>query len=209
MSSFGSRRSHRLSYPISIYRRIWFFLTAAKKAQEDKINLIITADIGVRDHEAVSYASTAGIDVIVCDHHLPSGESVPKDAVAVLCLPQDGCTYPNPSLAACGVSFKLAHAMMLRSPKYRERPEMINRILRSMLKIVSIGTVADVVSLATIENRSIVALGLRVTKWTSALCWTSCSFGGLGCEYCMGDLFFHRFSNSSTHQCGGPIETSD
>ena len=29
-----------------------------------------------------------------------------------------------------------------------------------MLKIVSIGTVADVVSLATIENRSIVALGL-------------------------------------------------
>ena len=138
-----------------------FSLKAAKKAQEDQINLIITADIGVRDHDAVSYASSVGIDVIVCDHHLPSGESVPKDAIAVLCPPQDGCTYPNPSLAACGVSFKLAHAMMLRSAKYRDRPEMIDRILRSMLKIVAIGTVADVVSLATIENRSIVALGLR------------------------------------------------
>ena len=138
-----------------------FSLIAAKKAQDDQIGLIVTADIGVRDHESVSYASKAGIDVIICDHHLPSGESVPKDAVAVLCPPQDGCTYPNPSLAACGVSFKLAQAMMMRAPKFRGRPEMVHRILRSMLKIVSIGTVADVVSLATIENRSIVALGLR------------------------------------------------
>jgi single-stranded-DNA-specific exonuclease len=138
-----------------------FSLVAAKKAVEDKVGLIITADIGVRDHVSVSYAAQAGVDVIVCDHHLPSGESVPKDAVAVLCPPQDGCTYPNPALAACGVSFKLAHAMMLRSNKYKDRPEMINKILHSMLKIVSIGTVADVVSLATIENRSIVALGLR------------------------------------------------
>ena len=44
-----------------------FSLTAAKKAQEDQVNLIITADIGVRDHEAVSYAAGVGIDVIVCD----------------------------------------------------------------------------------------------------------------------------------------------
>ena len=138
-----------------------FSLIAAQKAVEDKVHLIITADIGVRDHAAVSYAAQAGVDVIVCDHHLPSGESVPKDAIAVLCPPQDGCKYPNAALAACGVSFKLAHAMMLRSKKYAQRPDMIEKILSSMLKIVSIGTVADVVSLATIENRSIVALGLR------------------------------------------------
>ncbi len=137
-----------------------FSLEAAKKAVEDKISLIVTADIGVRDHVAVSFASQAGIDVIVCDHHLPSGESVPQDAVAVLCPPQDGCTYPNPALAACGVSFKLAHAMMLRSQKWGSNPDLMNKILRSMLKIVSIGTVADVVSLATLENRSIVSLGL-------------------------------------------------
>jgi len=137
-----------------------FSLTAAKKAVQDQIDLIVTADIGVRDHEAVSFAAAAGIDVIVCDHHLPSGESVPKDAVAVLCPPQDGCTYPNPALAACGVSFKLAHAMMQRAKKWQTQPELQQKILRSMLKIVSIGTVADVVSLATPENRSIVALGL-------------------------------------------------
>ena len=144
-----------------------FSLEAAEKAKQDDISLIITADIGVRDHVAVSCASKAGVDVIVCDHHLPSGESVPKDAVAVLCPPQEGCTYPNEALAACGVSFKLAHAMLLRSKKWQARPEMINKILRSMLKIVAIGTVADVVSLATIENRSIVALGLMELQSSS------------------------------------------
>ena len=35
-------------------------------------------------------------------------KSVPKDANVVLCPPQDGCKYPNPALAACGVSLKVA-----------------------------------------------------------------------------------------------------
>ena len=137
-----------------------FSTAAAQKAISDGVQLIITADIGVRDHEAVNIAAKAGIDVIICDHHLPSGESVPDNAVAVLCPPQDGCTYPNPALAACGVSFKLAHAMLFEAPKWKDKPQIVWKILRSMLKIVSIGTVADVVSLSTIENRSIVALGL-------------------------------------------------
>lgn len=76
---------------------------AVEMAQAVGATVIITADIGVRDHQAVSLAKAAGIDVIICDHHLPPGESVPQDAYAVLCPPQDGCKYPNPALAACGV----------------------------------------------------------------------------------------------------------
>jgi len=127
-------------------------------AKEKGASLIITADIGVRDHVAVTLAKKKGIDVIICDHHLPPGESVPQDAYSVLCPPQDGCTYPNPALAACGVSFKLAQALLSKSSLTEASQQ---KILHAFLKVVAIGTVGDVVSLATKENRAIVHLGAQ------------------------------------------------
>ena len=132
-----------------------FSVQAAKKAAEDGVRIIVTADIGVKDHAAVTAAAEAGIDVIICDHHLPAGESVPVDAYAVLCPPQEGCAYPNKSLAACGVSLKLAQAML---PQNSPRTE---KILLSMMKVAAIGTIADVVDLSGLENRAIVSLGLE------------------------------------------------
>jgi len=134
-----------------------FSVQAAQKAADDGIDLILTADIGVRDHEAVSLAASLGVDVIICDHHLPAGESVPRDALVVLCPPQTDCPYPNADLAACGVSLKLAQAMLAQS----SRPKGFQiKVLKSMMKIAAIGTVCDVVSLASLENRAIVAIGL-------------------------------------------------
>lgn len=130
-----------------------FSTRAAERAAADGVGLLLTADIGVRDHAAVSLATRGGVDVIVCDHHLPDGQAVPADAYAVLCPPQAACGYPNRALAACGVSIKLAQALLAEHPKR-------DAIVRSMLKIAAIGTVADVVDLATPENRAIVALGL-------------------------------------------------
>jgi single-stranded-DNA-specific exonuclease len=131
-----------------------FSVLAADKAADDGIGLIITADIGVRDHEAVDRAVSRGVDVIICDHHLPAGASVPAAATAVLCPPQAGCSYPNKSLAACGVSLKLAQALLADHPRRDD-------IIKSMLKVAAIGTVADVVDLSTPENRAIVTHGLR------------------------------------------------
>jgi len=131
-----------------------FSVEAAQRAAEDGIQLIITADIGVRDHSAVEIAKSHGVDVVICDHHLPDGASVPPDAVAVLCPPQKECSYPNKALAACGVSLKLAQALLDSHPRRAA-------ILRSMLKVAAIGTVADVVDLSTPENRCIVAQGLQ------------------------------------------------
>jgi len=130
-----------------------FSVIAAEQAAADKVDLIVTADIGVRDFAAVEAARNAGIDVLICDHHLPSGASVPADAI-VLCPPQEGCTYPNAALAACGVSLKLATALLADHAKW-------DLILLSMLKLGAIGTVADMVSLKTTENRAIVSLGLQ------------------------------------------------
>lgn len=126
---------------------------AARKAVEDGIGLIVTADIGVRDAAAIHYAQSHGVDVIVLDHHLPEGGGVPEEAHAVVCPPQVGCAYPNPQLAACGISLKLAQAM-LSGVRGHEK------IIESMSKLAALGTVADVVSLRSIENRAIVATGL-------------------------------------------------
>lgn len=131
-----------------------FSVHAAKRAVEDGVQVIVTADIGVRDHEAIAYAQEHGVDVIVLDHHLPQGQGVPEEAYVVLCPPQEGCGYPNPGLAACGISLKLAQAMLREHPKYEI-------ILRSLMKLAALGTVADVVTLRSAENRAIVALGVE------------------------------------------------
>ena len=131
-----------------------FSRRAAEAAAADGVDLVITADIGVRDHDAVSAAAQAGVDVLICDHHLPAGAEVPGDALAVLCPPKSDCSYPNPALAACGVSLKLAQALLMDHPRKEA-------ILRSMLKVAAIGTVADVVDLSTQENRAIVRLGIE------------------------------------------------
>lgn len=131
-----------------------FSVDAARRAAKEDVSVIITADIGVKDHEAVEEAARAGVDVIVCDHHLPDGASVPERAYAVLCPPQRGCPYPNKALAACGVSLKVAQALLSDHPKSE-------LLIRSMMKVAAIGTVADVVDLSGLENRAIVSLGVE------------------------------------------------
>jgi single-stranded-DNA-specific exonuclease len=152
----------RLSYhiPDRFVEGYGFSRLAAEQAGADGVGLLITADIGVRDHEAVDRAAALGVDVIICDHHLPAGEAVPERALTVLCPPQVGCGYPNKALAACGVSLKLAQALLSALPRFAD-PAALERVLRSMLKVAAIGTVADVVDLSTLENRAIVALGLE------------------------------------------------
>lgn len=145
----------RVSYHIPDRFREGYGLSsiAVDTAAREGVRLLITADIGVRDHATVSRAAAAGIDVLVVDHHLPGGESVPPDAHAVLCPPQPGCGYANKALAACGVSLKLAQALLAEDPRRDE-------VLTSMFKLAAVGTVADVVDLSTPENRAIVTLGL-------------------------------------------------
>jgi single-stranded-DNA-specific exonuclease len=126
---------------------------AVRDAAAAGVELLLAADIGVRDHEAVTVAAELGLDVVICDHHLVGGQDVPP-AAAVLCPGRPGCGYPNTSLAAVGVCFTLARALLAEHPQR-------DRWLRSLLKVVSLGTVADVVDLSPLENRAIVALGLE------------------------------------------------
>jgi single-stranded-DNA-specific exonuclease len=90
--------------------------------------------------------------VIITDHHLPDeGEGVPP-AYAVLNPNQRGCPYPDKNLAGVGVAFKLVHALF----REYQRESQVS----AFLKVVAIGTVADVAKLVG-ENRTIVSLGLK------------------------------------------------
>lgn len=125
---------------------------ALERAVAEGYKLAISVDCGIRAHEPLYWARDNGLDVIITDHHLPDeGQGVPP-AYAVLNPNQRGCNYPDKNLAGVGVAFKLVAALF----RERGRESQVN----SFLKIVAIGTVADVAKL-TGENRTIVALGLK------------------------------------------------
>src|SRR6266568_5420990 len=124
---------------------------ALEKAASEGYKLVVSVDCGIRAHEPLHWARANGLDVIVTDHHLPDDDEGSPPALAVLNPNQHGCDYPDKNLAGVGVAFKLVHAL------FRERDR--ESVVPGFLKMVAIGTVADVAKLVG-ENRAIVALGL-------------------------------------------------
>jgi single-stranded-DNA-specific exonuclease len=124
---------------------------ALEKASREGYKLVVSVDCGIRAHEPLIWARDNGLDVIITDHHLPDEDEGAPPAFAVLNPNQQGCTYPDKNLAGVGVAFKLVHAL------FRERGREAQ--VPGFLKMVAIGTVADVAKLVG-ENRAIVALGL-------------------------------------------------
>ena len=122
-----------------------------EKAVSDGYKLVVSVDCGIRAHEPLHWARANGLDIIITDHHLPDDDEGSPPALAVLNPNQHGCNYPDKNLAGVGVAFKLIHAL------FRERGREAQ--VPGFLKMVAIGTVADVAKLVG-ENRSIVALGL-------------------------------------------------
>ncbi|MDI6848414.1 MAG: single-stranded-DNA-specific exonuclease RecJ [Candidatus Saccharicenans sp.] len=118
-----------------------------------KADLLISVDCGIKAEDFVREARASGLEVIITDHHHP-GERLPG-AVAILNPVLDSSGYPDRNLAGVGVVFKLIQALFLRLG--------INQDLSHFLKLVSIGTVADVSELKG-ENRILVREGLKRLK---------------------------------------------
>jgi single-stranded-DNA-specific exonuclease len=119
--------------------------------------VVLTCDCGTSAHEPVRALQDAGIDVIISDHHLPGGEALPA-AYAVLNPKRPGCTSPDRDLAAVGVAFKLALALV------RRRGASENAIYR-MLDLVALATIADIAPLRG-ENRVLARYGLKMLNET-------------------------------------------
>jgi len=120
------------------------------RVQEKACALVISVDCGIKAVDFTREARARGIDVIITDHHQP-GEQLPQ-ALSILNPKLDSSRYPDKNLAGIGVAFKLIQALLEGAGKAE--------LLLHYLKMVSIGTVADVVSLRG-ENRLFVKYGLE------------------------------------------------
>ena len=80
-------------------------------AAQNGFKLIIALDCGIKAVEKVKYASSLGVDFVICDHHTP--DAVLPPAVAVLDPKRDDCNYPYKHLSGCGVGFKLMQAFAI------------------------------------------------------------------------------------------------
>ena len=120
-------------------------------AFEGGFGLIITLDCGIKAIDKAEYARSKGVDMIICDHHLPE-ETLPN-AVAVLDPKREDCNYPFDDLSGCGVGFKLVQA-------YSARYDVPFESLIPLLDLLVVSIASDLVTMVG-ENRTLAHFGLK------------------------------------------------
>ena len=130
---------------------------------EEGITLIITIDLGTTEHEAITYAKSKGIDVIVTDHHLvyadeAGKQDLPRDAYAVINPKRLDSKYPFDGLCGAGVAWKLVQRILQKN-----RFNLPDGAEKWYLDLVGIATLSDMVPLVG-ENRMLASFGLVVLR---------------------------------------------
>ncbi|MGI9021402.1 MAG: single-stranded-DNA-specific exonuclease RecJ [Solirubrobacterales bacterium] len=113
-----------------------------ERLRERGTGLLITTDCGITCAAEVALARGHGMDVIVTDHHQPSGE-LPDCTI----VHPEVSGYPCPDLCATGVAYKVSAALRGADAD-------------ADLDLVALATVADMVPLRG-ENRALVRRGLE------------------------------------------------
>lgn len=132
-----------------------FKIPTVELATEQAVNLILTVDSGISSFEAVEFARSKNLDVIITDHHEPK-ENLPN-ALAVVNPKRPDSVYPETELAGVGVAFQLIRGLI--------QDNVLHHALPPLLELTAIGTVADVVPLKG-ENRIIAREGFRALELT-------------------------------------------
>ncbi|MBQ2107069.1 MAG: single-stranded-DNA-specific exonuclease RecJ [Bacteroidales bacterium] len=120
-------------------------------AIEGGFKLIITLDCGIKAIDKAEYAASRGVEMIICDHHLPE-ETLPR-VVAVLDPKREDCHYPFDDLSGCGVGFKLVQA-------YSQRYGVPFESLVPLLDLLVVSIASDLVTMVG-ENRTLSHFGLK------------------------------------------------
>jgi single-stranded-DNA-specific exonuclease len=116
-----SKESHGVNLPV------------LRQIIEGGIDLLLTCDTGISAHEAVIYAKSQNVDVIITDHHdLPI--DLP-DALAVVNPKRGFADHPLSGLPGVGVAFELAKALDEQMGHTGEVEEHLD--------LVALGIVAD------------------------------------------------------------------
>jgi single-stranded-DNA-specific exonuclease len=130
---------------------------------DNGIKLLITCDTGITAHEAIEYANSRGVEVIVTDHH-DLGETLPnaKAIINPKLLPHE---HPLKNLAGVGVAYKLAEALITNYQLHLTQSPISSL---ELLDLVALGLIADVALLQR-ETRSLAQRGIRQLRKTNRL----------------------------------------
>ena len=150
-------------------------------AHANGYTLLITLDCGIKSVEYITYAQSLGIDVIVCDHHLPDNHIPP--AFAILNPKQADCKYPYKELSGCGIGFKLAQALAIHWKQPLEQ-------VYEYLDLVATSIAADIVPIDG-ENRILAYYGVkRINESPCLAISTLKELGGVQKALTISDLVF-------------------
>jgi len=140
-----------------------------KPVIDNGAKLIVTCDTGITAHEAVDYANSRGVDVVITDHHdldrastslsvnLPNAKAIINPKL----LPKD---HLLANLAGVGVAYKLAEALF---ESYKLQVEG-QTSAEDLLDLVALGLIADVALLKG-ETRSLAQKGIQALRNTNRL----------------------------------------
>lgn len=133
-------------------------LPVLERVIADGASLVLTCDTGVSSHEAVDYARSHGVDVVVTDHHdlpplLPEAYAVVNPKM----LPE---SHPLRELSGAGCAYKLVEALYDRVGRSADAARHLD--------LVALGLVADV-AVQTGDTRYLVQRGLEALRHTERL----------------------------------------
>lgn len=119
------------------------------------VEFLITCDTGIDAHEAVEYAHSQNVPVIITDHHDLPAELPQAEAILNSKLVDE--SHPLGTLPGVGVAYKLVEALYEEVGRTAE--------LESFLDLVALGIVADVALLQG-DARYLLQRGLNVLRNT-------------------------------------------
>jgi single-stranded-DNA-specific exonuclease len=122
------------------------------------IDLLLTCDTGISAHEAVAYANSKAVDVIITDHHDPPA-TLPE-ALAVIDPKLGPHDHPLVGLPGVGVAYKLAEALSERMGRSGGAD--------THLDLVALGVVADLANQVK-DVRYLLQRGLNALRQTKRL----------------------------------------
>ncbi len=125
---------------------------------EHGAKLILTCDTGITAHEAIEYANSQAVDVVITDHHdLPPELPLATAITNPKLLPTD---HPLSTLAGAGVAYKLAEELYIRFG--------LEKTVEKHLDLAALGLVADLAVLKG-DTRYLVQRGLESLRNTQRL----------------------------------------
>lgn len=127
----------------------------APEVGSPRIGLVLTCDTGITAHEAMDYAASRGVDMIITDHH-----DLPPSLPAALAVVNPKRLPPGHALSnlpGVGVAYQLAEALC----RSAGQPALVEQ----NLDLAALGIVADLASLKG-ETRVLLQRGLAALRRT-------------------------------------------